>query len=343
MNKPEKWTLKSVARQLGVSTAAVSYAFSRPDELSENKREEILAACKELGYHGPNRAARALRKGKFNIVALVLSDDIEYVVSDPFANDFLTGVSRVLERRGINIMLFSGASENIKSIEDIVDGFICYGQPRNTGLIEQLKATPKKVVTVDFDIARNASVTINNQQAAYEIATHALRNKINNVSVLGLRLFESAEAVQLETLPALNIYPSVAFQRFQGYQRALNERGISLEASQIWSVPQNTPESAGPALQRILTAGERPELLLCMSDLIAFAAINMANELGLNVGRDIKIVGFDGLSQLNPGDKALTTVIQDNEQKGHIAAGLFINKYGTDVELDYQLALGETA
>ena len=343
MNKPKKWTLKSIAAKLGVSTAAVSYAFSRPDELSESRREEILAACKELGYFGPNRAAQALRKGKFNIVALVLSDDIEYVVSDPFANDFLKGVAKVLEQQEINILLFSGTSKNIKSIEDIVDGFICYGQPRNIDLIEQLKHTSKKVVTVDFDIARNASVTIDNQRAAYEIANHALTDTVKRVSVLGLRLFESADAIRLQSLPIEGIYPSVAYQRFQGYQQALLEHDMVLDASQIWSVPHNTPKSAMPALQQILTAESPPELLLCMSDLIAFTAVNAASELGFKVGKDIKIIGFDGLALHNPSYKRLTTVIQNNEQKGQIAAELFVNESQTGIELDYQLAIGDTA
>lgn len=342
MNQPKKWTLKSIANKLGVSTAAVSYAFSRPNELSRNKREEILAACKELGYYGPNRAAQALRKGKFNIVALVLSDDIEYMVSDPFANDFLKGVAKILEQQETNILLFSGTSKYIKSIEDIVDGFICYGQPRNIGLIEQLTATSKKVVTVDFDIARNASVTINNQQAAYEIAKHALNSSINQVAILGLRLCESKHAVQLDSMPTVNIYPSVAYQRFQGYQRALMANNIKLQPQQVWSIPQSTQESAKPALTKIFNSKNRPELLLCMSDLIAFTAINMANELGLKVGQDIKIVGFDGLAQHNSSFSQLTTVVQDNEEKGRIAAELFINESRTGVELDYRLEFGET-
>ncbi|MEC7699926.1 MAG: LacI family DNA-binding transcriptional regulator, partial [Pseudomonadota bacterium] len=59
MNKT-KLTLKDVAEQLGVSTATISNAFNRPDQLSKAKREEILAQCKKIGYSGPNKAAQIL-------------------------------------------------------------------------------------------------------------------------------------------------------------------------------------------------------------------------------------------------------------------------------------------
>ena len=103
MTKPKSWTLKSIAQELGVSNATVSNAFNRPDQLSKARREEILAACKKLGYFGPNKAAQSLRRGTFNIVALVLPDSVEYMVSDPVASSFMRGVSAVLEKNGITL------------------------------------------------------------------------------------------------------------------------------------------------------------------------------------------------------------------------------------------------
>ncbi|HAI72739.1 MAG TPA: LacI family transcriptional regulator, partial [Alteromonas australica] len=85
MNK-NKLTLKDVALQLGVSTATISNAFNRPDQLSAARREAILAECEKIGYTGPNKAAQILRKGRSNIVALILADSIAYTVSDPVAS-----------------------------------------------------------------------------------------------------------------------------------------------------------------------------------------------------------------------------------------------------------------
>ena len=103
MKKSSTLTLKKVAEILGVSNATVSNAFNRPDQLSKKKREEILAACSELGYLGPNQAARSLRKGSFGIVAIILPDSLEYMVSDPVASQFMQGVASVLETGNANV------------------------------------------------------------------------------------------------------------------------------------------------------------------------------------------------------------------------------------------------
>jgi len=62
MSKPAiKLRLKDVAEILNVSTATVSNAFNRPSQLSRDLREHILLRCQEIGYPGPNAAARSLR------------------------------------------------------------------------------------------------------------------------------------------------------------------------------------------------------------------------------------------------------------------------------------------
>lgn len=224
MSSKKNWTLKSIAAELGVSNATVSNAFSRPDQLSEKKRAEILEACARLGYFGPNKAAQSLRKGKFNIVALVLPDSVEYMVSDPVASDFMKGVSSVLENNATNILLFSGNAESINNVVDFVDGFICYGQPRNENLIEQLKSTQKKVVTVDFDIERNASINIDNRQAAKEIAELAIQSPEDRVAILGLRLVDGKYTCRVYEQPEIDINSSIAHKRLQGYLEAIEQK-----------------------------------------------------------------------------------------------------------------------
>ena len=106
-------TLRSIAEQLNVSTATISNAFNRPDQLSKVKREEILSACKELGYYGPNKAAQSLRRGRSGIIALVLADSIDYMISDPVASSFIRGVSEIVKEHDSHLLLFSGSSTSI--------------------------------------------------------------------------------------------------------------------------------------------------------------------------------------------------------------------------------------
>ncbi len=306
-------------------------------KLSEKRREEILASCKKLGYTGPNKAAQSLRSGRFNIVALVLPDSVEYMITDPIASDFVKGVSAVLEKNKVNILLFSGASDSIDSVCDFVDGFICYGTPRNPKLIEELKNTAKKVVTADFDIDRRASVIVNNQQAAYEIAKLALHDNNDNVAVLGLRLIDSQVTCRVYEMPDAHSKASISIQRLQGYQQALVEQGISLAPDRLWNIPESNYHYASIAAKEALNSLPRPNVLLCMSDLIALAAIAEINSLGLRIPEDIRVVGFDGVEEATRSVPPLTTIHQNSIDKGMKAAELFIERATDAVLIPYRL------
>jgi DNA-binding LacI/PurR family transcriptional regulator len=340
MTDKKVWTLKSVAKELGVSNATVSNAFNRPDQLSKKRRDDILESCEKMGYTGPNKAAQSLRKGQFNIVALVLPDSVEYMITDPVASNFVKGVSSVLEKSKVNLLLFSGTSENINAVSDFVDGFICYGSPRNSKLIEQLRVTAKKVVTADFDIDRKASVGIDNEQAAYEIAKLAINSKDDAIAILGLRLLESNVTCRVYDIPNLDFQCSIAHQRLSGYNRAIEELEINLRADRVWNIPESTHHSALIAAKEALTSTPRPNVLLCMSDLIALAAIKEINSMGLKVPEDIKVVGFDGIDEAFRSTPPLSTVHQNSEQKGIKAAELFINRATDSVLIPFHIENG---
>lgn len=342
MTQKKHWTLKSIAKELGVSNATVSNAFNRPDQLSKSRRESILLACKELGYFGPNKAAQSLRRGKFNIVALVLPDSIEYMVSDPVASSFMRGVASILEKNNINLLLFSGNSQNLNSVLDFVDGFICYGRPRNQSLVDQLKIVPKHVVTVDFDIDRNASVNIDNEQASYEVAKHVLKSSADQVAILGLRLLDENVLCRVYEHHECEAGQSIAHQRLRGYQKALSEVNITLGDDRTWNIPESSERYASIAAKEALNCIPRPNVLLCMSDLIALAAIREAVKIGIKIPQELRIVGFDGIDEAQRSMPTLTTIHQNSEEKGALAANLFISKEEQKALINYQLQLGHS-
>jgi len=342
MTTQKTWTLKSIAKELGVSNATVSNAFSRPDQLSEKRRNDILASCKKLGYSGPNKAAQSLRKGKFNIVALVLPDSVEYMVTDPVASKFVKGVSSILEKNKVNLLLFSGISENINAVADFVDGFICYGSPRNTDLIEQLRLTHKKVVTADFDIDRKASVSIDNETAAYEIAKLAVKSAKDSIAVMGLRLLDTDLTCRVYDTPNVDIHCSIAHQRLIGYKKAITERGADLPTDRVWNIPESSHHFAAIAVKEALNSSPRPNVIICMSDLIALTALQEINAIGLSVPDDIRVVGFDGIDESVRSIPPLTTVHQNSEEKGIKAADLFIQKATHAEQISYRIEPGQS-
>ena len=339
--KKVKLTLKDVALKLGVSTATISNAFNRPDQLSVARREEILAACKKIGYHGPNKAAQILRKGHSNIVALILADNIDYVVSDPVASQFIKGVSKVLQENHKHLLLYSGDANSILDVADFVDGFICYGAPRNGHLAEELKQQSKPVVTVDFNIGRCPAINIDNEEAAYQIAKSAL-SEGDNVAILGLRLINSPTTCRIYDSPLFDIETSVTLRRLTGYRRALEELNIDIENDWIWHIPENGGAFSRQAAREVLSCHPRPNTILCMSDIIALELMQCANEMGISVPEDIKITGFDGIDEAKRSRPPLTTVSQYSVEKGEAAAQALLSENAVSRTLGFELYAGGT-
>src|SRR5918912_3110140 len=90
---PAKVTLVTVARAVGVSATTVSNAYNRPHKLSPALRERVLRTARELGYPGPDPAARSLRRGRAGSIGLLFGEALTYVFGDPGAMDFLRGLA----------------------------------------------------------------------------------------------------------------------------------------------------------------------------------------------------------------------------------------------------------
>ena len=337
-----KLTLKSVAKTLGVSTATISNAFNRPDQLSVALRQKILSACAELGYFGPNKAAQSLRTGSSGIVAVILSDSLEYMVSDPVASQFLQGVARELELHKLHLLLFSGNSANLDAISDFVDGFICYGAPRNLGLIAQLQRCPKRVLTVDFDLPGRPSVNIDNEQAAYQSAKAVLSSS-DTVAILGLRLIDAPDSRPVLDAPLWDNQSSIAHRRLDGYLRAMQECNLTLQPDYLWHLPESNQLYAQQAAQAVLSLTPRPTVLLCMSDLIALSAMREALQLGIAIPQQLKVVGFDGIEETLRYHPTLSSVWQFSDAKGEAAVRAFLSLDDTPQLLPYEIRLGESS
>lgn len=323
-NKPRN--LKEVAKLLGVSTATVSNAFNRPDQLSEKLRERILKESAELGYFGPNLAARSLRKGQSDVIAVVLADTLSYSFSDPVASQFLQGVSEVLVDNNKQLLLLSSrlAATEQSTAESLPDGFIFYGAPMGDAFT-RIHRTGKPVIAVDFEEPHCCSVNIDNKTSAYTAASHTIQSAEDRVAVISLRIVASDRVCRLsdEDLQGQS-NEIITTQRLEGYLQASKEAGTTIPAHMIWHTPMNTPEVAEKAAHEALTSTPRPNVILCMSDVIALAVIRVAKSLNISIPEEVRIVGFDDIPEASRSLPGLTTINQESIEKGRIAASAII-------------------
>ncbi len=344
----KRMTLKAVAQMLGVSTATISNAFNRPDQLSASLREHILSECERLGYNGPNPAARSLRTGATGIVGVMLAERLAYNFRDGCATEFLQGVSEVLDDARINMLLLPGREEfyHQHSMESIPDRYIVYGPPRDIDVIERLERQQKPVVTVDFNLPGHLALNVDNYGGAKQAATHTLKQLGGEgpIAVIGLRLIHSDHIGRIQEDQLLDPDVSISRQRLEAYRDAAADSGLSIPADRIWNTHESNWADGVKAAREALSATPRPKALLCMSDQLALAALRVARDLSIQVPEQLRIVGFDDTPEARRSHPTITTVYQPSIEKGRLAAMMVLNpeRYQSRV-LPTQLHIRETA
>lgn len=320
-------TLKSIALRLGVSTATISNAFNRPDQLSKALRERILDECGMLSYYGPNHAARSLRTGVSGIVGVLLADSLSYNFNDPCAIEFLQGVAEALDDLHVNLLLIPGgdAISSQKSFESIPDRFIVYGPPHDIAVLDRLQSQGKPMVTVDFNLPHHLALNIDNYGGAYAAAKHVFERVGDRVGVIGLRLIDQHEISTIEGKTLYDKDVSISRVRLNAYRDAAKAAGCHLPDSHVWHT-HHSAWSDGVAAATLALSGEnRPHALLCMSDQLALATMSTARKMGLSVPQDLVVVGFDDIPAARRSHPSLSTVYQPSIEKGRLAARMVLH------------------
>lgn len=322
-------TLQTIADQVGVSRMTVSNAFSRPDQLSEGLRERILAAAKELGYVGPDPSARALARGTTGAVGVLLTSSLSYAFTDEVATRFMGAIAEELAPTGLAITLLASTKrEDVVPARDAaMDGAIVYSCDPDTTAVDLLVARKLPLVFVDQKPATGvSSVNVDDRGGAREAARHLVDLGHRRVAVMTAALGGDYGIV---ADPASDAARSkhVSRERMLGYLEALEAAGIT---PVVHRQAHSDEEEARQAALALLGGADRPTGVLCYSDVIALGVVRAAEELGLDVPRDLSVVGFDDSPLARRMRPALTTVHQDVAAKGREAAAALARAMAKD-------------
>jgi DNA-binding LacI/PurR family transcriptional regulator len=305
--------LRDVAEHAGVSVGSASQAFGRPELVSEKVRERVLAAAEELGYPGPDPAARRLRTGRAGAVGLIFSERLAYQFTDPASPPFLRGVSVGIQKAPTGLLLIPDSRRRDEAArlvsEAAVDGYIVYSVPQNDPRVDAALARHLPVVTVDQPRGADTPfVGIDDRAAARSAAKHVRELGHERVAVLSfVTTLEPESGLELD----------LTVERLAGYQEGLGE---AWDPALVRTCRPNAPGPAREATRELLGEPSPPTAILAMSDILAFGALEAAEELGVAVPQDLSVVGFDDSPGAAHASPPLTTVSQPHEEKGRLAA-----------------------
>ena len=325
LSKPP--TLATVAEHVGVSRMTVSNAFNRPDQLSPGLRERVLAAARELGYHGPNPVARTLASGRAGSLGLVFDYSLTAALTDPATAQVVLGVAAECEARSLGLTLvplLAGADDtHVRTA--LVDGFVLYSVTRDDARLRAVQQRGLPYVLVDHGPVDGARrVNIDDRTAGRDMAEH-LRGLGHRR--IGLVLGGEDRARTLAEAQADCVY-------FVGTERLGGWRSGGLDpASPVGSGPGHGREAGRIAAHRLLDLQDPPTAVLAFSDLLALGVMEAAAERGLAVPSDLSVIGFDDVPEAGAATPPLTTVRQPHDEKGAAAVRLLLDPDDRDAIL----------
>src|SRR5260221_9974153 len=304
-------TLKEVAKRADVSIATVSKVLSSTPYVSEETRERVLQAVAELGYV-PNLAARALSKGRTHNVGVIFPYVIDHLFSDPHILMLVEGIEVVCTENGYNMLISTpripvSASDQYQTLvrSGYLDGAIAIETLPNSLVSEPLEQHGYPWVAIGYNSARDGKNTLHADDfgGAKAVAAHLLD--------LGHRHF-GLITVTATTLAATE-------QRLAGYSAAFEEANLNFRDVPV-VIGNFSIESGYQAADDLLRRKPRPTALICLNDRMAIGALERARNVGLDIPRDVSIVGFDDIPSASLINPPLTTVHQPARELGTEAA-----------------------
>jgi DNA-binding LacI/PurR family transcriptional regulator len=336
-------TMQTVADAVGVSRSTVSNAYSRPDQMSAELRERVLATARELGYPGPNLAARSLRGGRVGAIGVLLTGTLSYALTDPYAIQFLQGLAEETEKRATGLLLIpimidddDAAASTVRNA--VVDGYCAYCVPDWHPSLDAVRQRGLPIVFAERrDDAEPDSryVGIDERAATVVAGRHLTQLGHRHVALVSDYLSKDASGGLISLSAPEDVPYYVSRERLRGYRDALAEVGVPWSAVTTVNAVGNSRAAGEAAASYVLDRAPRPTAVIAITDLLALGVLDALAARGLEPGRDVSVVGFDDIP--DAARERLTTVRQPIVDTGRLVAGLLLDP--PDDPADRQIVL----
>lgn len=302
----ERKTIKEIAKEAGVSTATVSRVLNNPERVRPERRQAVLEVIERHDYvmHGMAGALAGARSMTIGLVIPTITNSI-YAASTQ-------AIQRVAQRESYGVLLgvseFSPDEERrmIRHlVERRVDGLILTGGGRDPGIYRLIdRHGIPCVVTWRLDSAASLPcVSFDNYAASRTAMSHLIE--------LGHR--------RIGLICGRSEVNDRALERRKGYEDALVQTGIAIDPSMMFERDFEFIEGR-TAMRRMLDGVIPPTAVFAANDIQAIGAMAECRASGLDVPKDISVIGFDDLPLAKFSFPELTTIRVPAQRMGHAAA-----------------------
>lgn len=322
-------TIKDVAREAGVSVATVSRVLNGSANVSEASAKLVNDTIQRLNY-SPNFLGRNLRKRETNVILVIMPSS-----EHSLYGSIISGMQDYANKIGYDII--SAVSNSTSFVEarqmdmlfnKTVDGAVLLGTQFSAKELNEMSRGYNIALCCEgVEGADVLTVAVNDEQAGYDAAKALIDLGHKKIALISV----NSDAVSSR-------------KRENGYIRALKDNGIEIRQEYIW---HNTYDyiNGALAMEQFMSLHDRPTAVFAVSDLLAAAAIRKATDMGLCVGKDVSVMGFDNITMCEMFIPSISTVAQPCRKMGEFVIKKLIDNINSDIKdahyynLDHEVIL----
>ncbi|WP_268893722.1 LacI family DNA-binding transcriptional regulator [Paenibacillus puerhi] len=304
-----KVTMNTIAKLAGVSVSTVSKILNNYNEVSEETKQKVLKIIQENGYQSSISNKSAVSKNS-NLIGVIYAGKINAEFNHLFFIDVINAFKKRIGLLGYDLIFFSNEKFH-HSGEDYltrckhfsVDGCILISGDELEPCITDLDHSDIPCIGIDLELTgpNSGYIMTDNAKMAYKVVEHFYLQGYKEVGFLGTHSLIS------------KLRENCLIQAMQNFGLSVNKDWFKYGSDFF--------ETSGfVAMREMMTQGHLPRALFAASDQLAIGAMRALKEKRLAIPGDIAIIGCDDIEACKYMDPPLSTIRQDKEKIGLLAA-----------------------
>ena len=295
--RPTDMSIQTLAQDLGLSISTVSRALNGYSDVAPSTRERVALRAAELGYR-PHPGARSMKSSKSNAVGVILPmDERDGPFITALYSSLLGAIAGVLDARGYTLLVTAHFSASVHDEVSRYDHLIHSRSVDGFVIVRTLLQDPRVQLLHDRGVP---FVTYGRSQLSFD---HPWVDTDNEWATQR-QLAHGHQKIGLLNGPSPYTFAKL---RRNGYESALRNAGLS--PNPAWILEGDLTESSGYTLTRqLLSLDDAPTAIVCANDAMAIGAMACCRELGLQVGKEVSVMGYGNSDASRYCDPPLTTM-----------------------------------
>ena len=308
-------TIIDVAQKAGLSSATAGRVLGGYGNVSGKARLKVMKAAKELGYM-PNAIAQSMKSQVTKTIGVLVGN-----IANPFFSEIIHSIEVKGAEAGYSVIIANTGEdidEEVKAIKTLyakrIDGLIIATAQPNDMILDaskkRLYAGAVPVVYIDRELLNVNELTIkaDNFSGSYEATRYLIQKGHENIGLIA------------------SIFTSTMYERIGGYKKALSDAGIPYHKEYIKIGSNASVEEGNRFTKELLAQNTELTALFVLNNITCTGALLALREMNRKIGRDISFIAWDDFELAKILDPPLTTVTQDPQKMGELAAEKLFEK-----------------